>query len=179
MECSAAAVKKTGLVKEKGKLFYYQKGRKLKNKWKTIEIKGKRYTYYFSKDGSAYAGIVRYGDEIPAVKKIGRYTYAFDKDGRCMKGIQVIREKFYVFAGNGRYNVQKTSRLRQASVYKADADRLMRLLERYGARSKKVQYFPKGCHGEGEDGLMYWDSFQVGIFKPTGGKAYVLGIYPL
>ncbi len=149
VECSAAAVKKTGLVKEKGKLFYYQKGRKLKNNWKTIEIKGKRYTYYFSKDGSAYAGKVRYGDEIPAVKKIGRY------------------------------NVQKTSRLRQASVYKADADRLMRLLERYGARSKKVQYFPKGCHGEGEDGLMYWDSFQVGIFKPTGGKAYVLGIYPL
>lgn len=177
--CSAAAVKKTGLVKEKGRFYYYQKGRKLKSKWKTIEIKGKRYTYYFGKDGAAYAGKVRYGDEIPAVEKIGGYTYAFDVNGRRMKGIQVIREKFYVFAGNGRLNVQKTARLRKASVYRADVDRLKGILERYGAKCRKTEYFPKGCHGEGEDGLMHWDAFQVGIFKPTGGKAYILGIYPL
>ena len=108
VNAAGATVKKTGLVKQKGKYFYYQKGKKLKSQWKTVTVKGKKYRYYFGKDGAAYAGKVKYGEKVPAVKKIGKATYAFDCNGRMLKGIQVINQKFYVFsASSGKLDTKK------------------------------------------------------------------------
>ena len=46
------AAKKSGLVREKGKYYYYSKGKKVKNTWKTIKKK----KYYFGPDGAAKTG---------------------------------------------------------------------------------------------------------------------------
>lgn len=56
VEVSAKAVKK-GLKKEKGKYYYYNKGKKAKNKWVTI---GKK-KYYFQGNGAAAVGWTKIG----------------------------------------------------------------------------------------------------------------------
>ncbi len=178
--CSAASSKKNGLVKEKGKYYYYQKGKKVTNKWKTITTKGKKYTYYFGKNGAAYAGTVKDGIAIPAVKKVGRATYGFDKKGRRLKGIQVIKEKFYVFSSNGKLNEGKSKKLRQATLYNKDAAKLIKLLKKYGGKLKKTEYFSGGCYrpDQGKDGSMTWDTFELSIFRYNSGKIELLAINP-
>jgi len=57
-------VKKSGLIKEGTKYYFYdKKGNKLKSKWKTIQKR----RYYFKADGTAAVGGT----------KIGKYTYVF------------------------------------------------------------------------------------------------------
>ena len=60
-------MQRQGLVKEKGKYYYYVinkngQSEKVTNKWKTVKVtkKGKIYSYryYFGKNGAAYSGSV-------------------------------------------------------------------------------------------------------------------------
>uniref|UniRef100_UPI004026142E hypothetical protein n=1 Tax=Blautia sp. TaxID=1955243 RepID=UPI004026142E len=69
---TATVKKKTGLYREKGKYYYYTKGRKIRNQWKTV--KGKR--YYF---GPKYYALTYHN-------KIGSRIYVFDTAGRLLNG---------------------------------------------------------------------------------------------
>ena len=91
-EQAAAAVKSTHkneLVREKGKIYYYNaKGKKVKKCWKTIEKK----KYYFKKDGSASVGL----------SSIGKKQYLFSSSGVLQKnGLKKYKGKTYYADGKG------------------------------------------------------------------------------
>lgn len=99
-----AATVKSGLKKENGKYYYYSKGKKIKNTWKSISTtsNGKKvtYKYYFGKDGAAYAGKKVNGATQPALKKISGCYYAFDSYGRMMKGTYAISGIYRTFSSS-------------------------------------------------------------------------------
>ena len=86
IQIQPVTVKKSGLIKEGTKYFFYdKKGNKLK--WKTIQKR----RYYFKADGTAAVGGT----------KIGKYTYVFDLQGRLLKPskskiVQVGKQLYYV-----------------------------------------------------------------------------------
>ena len=88
IQIQPVTVKKSGLIKEGTKYFFYdKKGNKLKSKWKTIQKR----RYYFKADGTAAVGGT----------KIGKYTYVFDLQGRLLKPskskiVQVGKKLYYV-----------------------------------------------------------------------------------
>lgn len=74
-----------GLIRdEKGHLFYYKDGVKLKNTWKTVN--GSK--YYFGKSGKAYVG----------KRKVGKATYYFAVNGKRKTGWRTINGKKYYFS---------------------------------------------------------------------------------
>ena len=74
-----------GLVRnEKGDLYFYKDGEKLRNSWKTVN--GNK--YYFGKSGKAYTG----------KKEIGKATYFFADSGKRKSGWKTIHKKKYYFS---------------------------------------------------------------------------------
>ena len=74
-----------GLIRdEKGHLFYYKDGVKIKNAWKTVN--GSK--YYFGKSGKAYVG----------KRKVGKATYYFSVNGKRKTGWRTINGKKYYFS---------------------------------------------------------------------------------
>ncbi len=78
VEVSAKAVKK-GVKKENGKFYYYENGKKVKNKWATV---GKK-KYYLKKDGSAAVGW----------NQIDKKAYYFDDKAVMVKNKTVHKVK--------------------------------------------------------------------------------------
>lgn len=174
----AAAVKK-GLKKEGGKYYFYDKGKRVKNTWKTVKVKknGKivSYRYYFGKNGAAYAGRLVYGLRTPAVKKINGKYYGFGISGRMIKGTYVINDKFFVFnSKTGVGDAARSKQLRKASAYQKDASALRKML----GKPKKTQVMDS-CYGDGKDVLLTYPTFCVSLFRNTSGKEIVLGISSL
>lgn len=116
-----AAATKSGLKKENGKYYYYVKGTKVTNTWKTVNSK----KYYFGSTGAAYAGTA----SAPKVQKIDGAYYAFDQYARALvsttkvintfkcsfsstgmlTGVVKVSGKYYYWAGkNKALNVFKT-----------------------------------------------------------------------
>lgn len=178
------AVRKGGLVKVKGKYRYYQKGKPIKNAWKTVKKK----KYYFLSNGDAAVGSAKINGKYyifddkgrlftPSSTKIikaGKTKYQVDKKGRAVKGwsrdkkhyfyqngrmvtgIEVFKEKFYCFKSNGRYDKTMTSRLRKAAEYEAPAAKLLALV----GEPKKREY-SRGCYGNGTDCLLTYSNFVI------------------
>ena len=101
VQVQAAAVKQ-GLKKESGKYYYYVKGVRVKNTWKTVSTtkngKTVTYRYYFGKDGAAYAGKIVNGKTQIAVKKISGAYYGFDAYGRMVKGTYLSGSVYRTFS---------------------------------------------------------------------------------
>lgn len=179
-----ASSKKQGLVKEKGKYYYYilnknGKSVKVKNKWKNVKItkngKTSTYRYYFGNNGAAYAGSVVLGVKTPAVKKIGSKYYGFDTNARMLKGIYIIKGKFYAFnSSTGVYDSAKSSKLRKASEYLNEAATLKKLL---GTPVKTEDL--TGCYGNGKEQMLYYKNFMLNIGETSEGVEVVLGILNL
>ena len=97
-----AAKVKNGLKKEGGQYYYYVKGKKVKNTWKTVTVANKTtgkkmtYRYYFSNTGKAYKGGTFFGENYLLVKKIGGKYYGFNRYAQMVKGVQ----KSSVYFGN-------------------------------------------------------------------------------
>lgn len=176
-----AAAVKSGLKKEKGKYYFYVKGTKVKNAWRTIKTKsnGKTvsYRYYFGKDGAAYMGKKVSGVNVPAVKKINGNYYAFGTSARMLKGVYVINDKFYLFNKNtGVYDPGMSTQLRKASAYEKNAATLKKLLAKLFGKPSKTETLDS-CYGDGKDMLYYYPNFMVNTFKNTKGREIVLGIF--
>ena len=101
MQVHAAA--KSGLVKKKNKYYFYKKGKPLKNKWKTIKVDGKKYRFYFGKNGAAYrAGSLYLNAYNVKVYKIGGKKYGFDSNShRVAAGIYVDGSYRFLVFGKG------------------------------------------------------------------------------
>jgi glucan-binding YG repeat protein len=167
---------KDGLVQEKGKYHYYQKGKLVTKKWKTI--KGKK--YYFKSNGDAAIGSYKI-DKIyyifdakgqlcnskKRVVTVNKVKYGVDKNGKALSGIQVIDEKFYQFDSNGKYNATKTKKLQSAAKYEKSMTSLYKLI----GKPKKSQY-DVSCYGvgDGKDGTLTYKNFTVLTYKYTSGK---------
>lgn len=169
-----AASAKSGLKKEKGKYYYYSKGKKVKNTWKTVKKGGKSYRYYFSSNGAAYAGKTVNGVKTPAVKTIKGKKYAFDVNGRMIKGVCVIKYKFYHFhPKTGVYDAVTTKALRNAAQSQGTSETLRSLLKKYAGNPKKTSV-AQGCFGDGMDVVCYYSNFVVNYYKDQTGKEIVL-----
>ena len=171
-----AATVKSGLKKEKGKYYFYVKGNKVKNTWRTIKVKsnGKTvsYRYYFGKDGAAYMGRRVGGVNVPIVRNVNGKYYAFGTTARMVKGIYVINDKFWSFnSKTGVYEPGMSKQLRKASAYEKNAATLRKLLGKPG----KTEVLDS-CYGDGKDLMLYYPNFVVNLFKNTKGKEIVLGI---
>lgn len=176
-----AAAVKSGLKKEKGKYYFYVKGNKVKNTWRTIKVKsnGKTisYRYYFGKDGAAYMGKKVNGVNVPIVRKVNGKYYAFGTSARMVKGIYVINDKFWAFnSKTGVYEPGTSKQLRKASAYEKSAATLKLLLTKFIGKPGKSETLDS-CYGDGKDMLYYYPNFMVNTFKNTKGKEIVLGIF--
>ncbi|MGN8807218.1 MULTISPECIES: transglutaminase domain-containing protein [unclassified Blautia] len=77
---------------EGNKIFYYYKGKMVRNKWKRYE----GYKYYFGEDGYAYIG----------GSKIGNKAYVFDENGHLLENQKgkmrtVLNKKYCIASDNG------------------------------------------------------------------------------
>ncbi len=173
-----AAVKK-GLKKEKGKYYYYYKGKKVKNTWKSVKVKNEKtkkmvtYRYYFGKNGAAYQGGSKWGEPYLAVKTIKGKKYGFDRYGRMVKGDYVSKGSFYCFnSKNGRYDAKRTKKLRSASKEGAGIAALFALI----GNPKKRTAVP-GCYGDGQEYELEYTNFRVGSFVSSAtGKETVFEV---
>lgn len=176
-----AAEQKKGLVKVKKKYYYYSKGKKVKNRWVTVKVNGKKQRYYFGKNGAAYTG----------VKKIKKKTYYFNKKGQMQKncwyrsgkkkqyyfnskgtaltGICPVGKSLYWFESDGRLNQEKTKLLAQHTVAGADMESLKALI----GEPEKAEYMAS-CMGPGDDGILQYQGFTIYTYR-EGAKETVQG----
>ena len=175
---------KKGLVKEKGKYYFYEvkedgTSARIKNKWKNVkDAKTKKtYRYYFGKDGAAYAGSKdMFGRKKLAVKKIGGKQYGFDTNARMIKGVAASYlnsgEKLYAFnSKTGVYDVPKTKKIRKAYGYEKKAAPLKQLL----GQPKKIKK-GTGCYGNGKEYLLYYDNFVLSTGETAKGVEVIFGV---
>ena len=73
-----------GLIHKDGKTFYYKNGKKITNKFKTVN----GHKYYFGKNGQAYTG----------KRKVNKNYYFFSKTGKMKQGWITIGKKRYYFS---------------------------------------------------------------------------------
>lgn len=78
-----------GLVRKNGKTFYYKNGKKITDRFKTVD----GYKYYFGKSGKAYTG----------KRKVNENYYYFSKTGKMKKGwITIDKNKYYFSKKSGK-----------------------------------------------------------------------------
>lgn len=151
-----AAVKNGLVTRPSGNIYYYQKGKLLKNSWKTVTVKKKRYKYFFGKNGAAYkAGANRHGYYNVKVFTVGKKKFGFDSDGHLVsKGIYVDNnQKILAFTSTGKYNENRSKSLR----------RKFRIFEETHKVSKDFyrqvrKAFGKPVRQETRDGCTRWNS---------------------
>lgn len=78
-----------GLVRKNGKTFYYKNGKKIIDRFKTVD----GHKYYFGKSGKAYTG----------KRKVNENYYYFSKTGKMKKGwITIDKNKYYFSKKSGK-----------------------------------------------------------------------------
>ena len=170
---------KQGLVKEKGKYYYYQKGVKVKNCWKTIKTKdGKKVKYYFGKKGAAYAAEKDpYYKKMIAVKKIDGYQYGFLSNGQCVTSGTYcdMSCQIYNFTKSGKLHVKNTEKLRKLGKEGSNPTKLLEYL----GKAKKTRKSDSCYDDAGTDYTYYYDTFSVVVFKyQKSSKRVVVGFLP-
>lgn len=177
MACAVEArAAKNGLVTSKGKTYFYQNGKKLKNQWKSQTKNGKKVWYYFGKDGAAYkAKKVAGMSKNIVVKTIGGKKYGFDRNGYRVSGTYSTPEgQVYHFAKNGKLDKTTTQKYRKALKYLGDAKKI----RKYWGKPKKTAK-SSSCFGEGGTDLwLTYDNVYLLIYEDPKGKQQVLGISP-
>ena len=178
-----AAKVKNGLKKEGGQYYYYVKGKKVKNTWKTVTVANKTtgkkmtYRYYFSNTGKAYKGGTFFRENYLLIKKIGGKYYGFNRYAQMVKGVYYSaygqsRAGFYAFnTKTGVYDARTSSRLRKAFVREKSSAALRKALGR-PLRTRKTD----GCYGDGQEYLLEYTRFWVNTYKDKKGKEIVLDV---
>lgn len=182
-QVQAAASQKSGLVKVKKKYFYYKKGKKVKNKWVNVKIKGKTKRYYFGKTGAACTGVKKIKGNVycfnakAQMLKSSWYkkTYYLGEDGKAYTGIWTVDGKLYAFAGNGKKDAAKTELLQKCSVQGTDLAELKKLIGEPDAAD-----YMASCmtweNQSGDDGILTYKNFTVYTFR-YGEKEIVWSVF--
>lgn len=170
----AAEGNKSGLKKENGKIYYYNKGKKIKNKWKTV--KGKQ--YYFSKTGAACKGFKKIGKDYyyfnskcrrtnkKLVKVKGKYYY-FLANGKAVTGIAMVNKKLWLFNNKGvRQSESAVKEIRAATKLEGDFD----VLEQLIGTAKKISKGTSCYYGPGYDGIYEYVNFTVYTYEENGQR---------
>lgn len=168
------AAVKSGLVKSGKKYYFYQAGKKVVNRGKTID----GHKYYFGKDGAAYAALKAKGmsDNIVA-KKVNGKVYGFDVKGRMVKGIYCTEDgKLYCFnAKNGKYKKAATKKYQKALKYLANAATIRKYLGEPLKTTESSSCFRDG----GTDLLLTYEHICLSLYRnDTTGEELVLGVFP-
>lgn len=119
---------------------------------------GETKKYYVDTDGRALSG---WSEDK---------SYYFDKTGEMVTGITVLKEKFYCFNTSGKYNKEKTQKVRKAAKYEKPFSNL----KKYIGKPKKAKYYAS-CYGAGKDGILTYDGYTVYTFKPDSGAEIFMG----
>lgn len=181
LHAQAAAVKK-GLKKEGKYCYYYAKGQRVKNAWKTV--KGRK--YYFGRNGRAYAAPNMKSQDYTKniiVKKIGKYSYGFDNKGRMVKsGYYNDPQKYdkngntmtYYFNKKGRLQTKQSKAIRKAGDYRADAAAVRAIL----GEPLREEALNSCFEEDGDDYRLVYRTVTVTIHRYTDGREIVFGIFP-
>lgn len=124
----------------------------------SVEIDGAIKKYYVSTEGTAVSGWT------------ADRTYYCYESGVAATGIIVIDGKFYCFGESGKYNKQKTKKIRKAAKYKKPFANLKKII----GKPDKAKYY-SSCYGNGKDGILTYDNFIIFTFKPAKGKEIFMG----
>lgn len=115
---STRAVKKSGLVREGKRYYYYKKGKRIKSKWMTVG----KYRYYFGEKGYAVTPCVKLKGKAYAfdsrgrllrqkkkrIVKSGKYYFYVDKNGVAATGWFMVGSKLYRADSKGRIYTNRT-----------------------------------------------------------------------
>ena len=160
----------------KNKYYAYEKGKKVRNQWRTIKVKGKNYRFYFDKNGKAYhANKNMMGKTGVIVKKIKGKYYGFDYQGHMVKGLRCgstsayAMPNLYYFNSKGVYDKKKTAVYRNASKTNKNASQIKKLLGKY----KKKYVSKESCfgNGNGSDITYIYNNIELSVFRPAGKGA--------
>lgn len=162
----ASAAANNGLQRVDGKIYYYAKGKKVKNTWKNV----KSYRYYFGKDGAAYKGSKKVGNDRyyfdkncrmvrDKIVKIGKNRYYFQENGKAAQKVAWIKGKIWTLSKNGRM-------LKNISTYAKEGKSFDAFIKKAG-RPKSGTTTPS-CLGPGRDGIYSYGTFTVYTYEENG-----------
>ena len=161
---------KQGLKTEKGKIYYYENGVKVKNQWR----KTGQYSYYFGKNGAAYTAPKISGmKQNVLVKKIGSKKYGFDRKGhKIISGVYSDEKGVaYVFK-KGVVNAKASTKVNKAARNMVSAKNIRKLL---GKEIKTKKYTSCMIIG-GKDLKLFYDHIAVQLGQYPDGREVVYGI---
>ncbi len=157
MNAAAAEKTKNGLKKEGANYYYYEKGVKVTNTWKTV----KKNTYYFGKDGAAYRCSSRpdkyyTSTQIITVKKVKGKKYGFTYKALLAKGVYADKNgKLYYFnKKTGVYDSKNTKKLRALAKKGSNAAALQKLIVKLDGKKGKRETF-ESCNPPGSLDVLY------------------------
>lgn len=201
MSLSAAAAAKTtvksGLQKESGKYYYYVKGVKIRNKWKSIKEGKKTWRYYFGKTGAAYTASVPDENYTYNVKvyTIGKKKYGFDTEGHMVTGLQLVKklnsagktkkQTLYYFTSKGIYKEVKTKKIRKLLKHGMKSSSFITDLKKLAGKATKIKRFKDSCNApdgnnpEWRDVSIYYGGLEiVAVYHVTTGEYFVDYYWP-
>lgn len=161
---------KEGLKTEKGKIYYYENGVKVKNQWR----KSGQYNYYFGANGAAYAAPKISGmKQNVLVKKIGSKKYGFDRKGhKIISGVYSDETgTAYVFK-KGVLNAKASTKVNKAAKNMVSAKTIRKLL---GKPIKTKKYTSCLVLG-GKDLKLFYEHIAVQLGQYPDGREVVYGI---
>lgn len=150
----------TGLQKISKKYYYFNsKGKVTKNKWKNLTVKGKKYRFYFGKDGAAYTAKANSFYVTFKTYKINKKTYGFDSKSHAATGIWATASgKVYYFNSKGLYNSTKTNKLRKLAKVGLKSAALLSDIQKTYGQPKKTRIDDDSCnYFDNDPGATYTD----------------------
>ena len=178
------AAARKGLVKSGKKYYYYQKGVKIKNKWKNVSVNGEKHRFYFGKNGAAYCAKNLFLNAYNVkLFKIGKKKYGFDNYSHVVApGIYVDgSSRIYVFEKKGAYSDKKTKELRTALPKgQISTDMYSRVIAQLGQPKKITEGL--SCSGwNAEDPFtdlsLVYEHFEIQLVRNDKTKEYMLNNY--
>ena len=196
---------KNGLKKESGYYRYYEDGVKVKSAWRTVEVKGTAYKYYFNSKGNAVTGLQKIKSTYYVFKTNGRLAqpskksvvtvdgtkYLVSTAGKACKGWDSAKTYYfgkkyvpltgYQAISNKIYYFKSSGKIDSAKSKKLKAackyEKSMKDLYALIGKPKKAKYYSGGCYGPGKDGVLTYKNFIVYTYK-EGSKEIFMGVDP-
>lgn len=179
-----------GLVKKGSVYSFYQNGKKIKNKWKTVKEDGRKYRFYFGKNGNAYrAGKLYRNAYNVKLFRIGKKQYGFDSNSHLAPSGTFLDGSFrFVAIGrNGIYLEPKTKKLRSGmktyqetgKVSAQTYDKVVSLLGKPSSVKRSSSCSPWNEQDSFTDVLMVYPHFEVQLIQNDRTGEYALdGYFP-
>lgn len=160
---------KNGIYTESGKKYLYVNGVKKKKCW------DKTKTYYFGKNGAAYAAPkVAWSKKNVKVFKIGKKKYGFDRNGCKVKtGVYADQKGTPYYFKKGVLVEKKSAQLKKASKYRANGKTLRKLM---GKKPSRTTSSSSCLAGVKKDLTLTYANVYVQLGKKKNGSEIVIGI---